>query len=207
MLFRSAKLPSILVVHPSLPAKNVKALIALPRAQPARLTFGTGGGGSGSHLTMELFKLQAKVDLIHVPYKGVAPAVLDLVSGQIGMMLAGISVLKPHTDNNRVRALAVSTAKRSAIAPELPTIVEAGVKGYQTKSWNALVLPRGTPAAIVHRLHAEIAVVLKAPQLTEQLKSQGIEPEPGPPDELARYVREEMVRFQNLIRMVGLKTE
>jgi tripartite-type tricarboxylate transporter receptor subunit TctC len=147
----------------------------------------------------------AGIDIVHVPYKGLGGATADLLGGQISMLLGGISVLKTHADGGRLRGLAVSTIKRTSIAPEIPTIDESGVKGYQSKSWNALVVPRQTPAAIVQRINAELVAVLKSPQLADQLKSLGIEPEPGPPAELARYVREEMVRLQDLIKATGLK--
>jgi tripartite-type tricarboxylate transporter receptor subunit TctC len=149
----------------------------------------------------------AGIDIVHVPYKGVGAATVDVVGGQIALLLAGVSVLKPHVDGGRLRALAISTAKRSTIVPDVPTMDESGVKGYQTKSWNSLVVPRRTPAAIIHRLNTEINAVLNMSQLADQLKSQGIEPEPGTPSELARYIREEIVRFQNLINSIGIKPE
>lgn len=147
----------------------------------------------------------AGIDILHVPYKGVGPATTDVLGGQISMLLGGISVLKTHADGGRLRGLAVSTANRSSIAPDIPTIDESGVKGYQSKSWNAMVAPRQTPAAIIQRINTELVAVLKSPQLADQLKGLGIEPEPGTPAELARYIREEIVRFQGLIHAIGLK--
>ncbi len=199
--------PYVLAVHPSVPAKSVAQLIAHAKANPGKLNFGSAGIGSGNHLATEMFKHMAGINIVHVPYKGVGGATIDVVGGQIAMLIAGVSVLKPHVDGGRLRALAVSTIKRTLSAPELPTLDESGIKGYQTNSWNSLVAPRQTPAAIVQRLNSEITAVLKMPQLTEQLKSQGIEPEPGTPADLAKYIKEEIVRFQNLVNTIGLKPE
>jgi tripartite-type tricarboxylate transporter receptor subunit TctC len=197
--------PYLLAVHPTVPARSVAQLIAYAKTNPGKLTFGSSGVGSGGHLATELFKHMAGIDILHVPYKGVGPATTDVLGGQIGILLGGISVLKTHVDGGRLRALAVSTIKRTSIAPEIPTLDEAGVKGYQSKSWNALVAPRQTPAAIVQRINTELVTALKSPQLTDQLKGLGIEPEPGTPPELARYIREEIVRFQQLVNAIGLK--
>lgn len=199
--------PYLLAVHPSVPARSVAQLIAHAKAHPGKLDFGSAGVGSGGHLATELFKHMAGIDIVHVPYKGIGAATVDVVAGQIAILLSGISVSKPHVDSGRLRALAVSTAKRSQIAPDLPTLDESAVKGYQAKSWNSLVAPQRTPAAIVQRLNTEITAVLNSPQLADQLKSQGIEPEPGPPAELARFVREEIMRFQHLVHTIGLKPE
>lgn len=197
--------PYLLAVHPSVPARSVAQLIAHAKANPGKLNFGSSGVGSGGHLATELFKHLANIDIVHVPYKGVSAATTDVLGGQIGLLLGGISVLKTHADGGRLRGLAVSTIKRTSIAPEIPTLDEAGVKGYQSKSWNALVAPRQTPPAIVQRINSELVAVLKSPQLTDQLKGLGIEPEPGTPAELARYMREEIVRFRELIQAIGLK--
>lgn len=199
--------PYLLAVHPTVPARSVAQLVAHAKANPGKLNFGSAGIGSGNHLATEMFKHMAAIDIVHVPYKGVGAATVDVLGGQIAILLGGVSVLKTHADGGRLRALAVSTARRSAIAPDIPTLDEAGVKGYQTKSWNSLVVPRNTPATIVQRLNTDITAVLNAPQLADQLKSQGIEPEPGTPAELARYIREEIVRFQNLVNTIGLKPE
>lgn len=199
--------PYLLGIHPSVPARSVAQLVAHAKAHPGKLNYGSAGVGSGGHLATEMFKHMAGIDIVHVPYKGVGAATIDVVSGQIALMLGGISIMKPHVDNGRVRALAVSGAKRTVIAPDIPTIDEAGVKGYQTNSWNSLVAPRLTPVAIVQRLNAELTAVLATPQLVEQLKSQGIEPEPGTPSELARHIHEEIARFQHLVKTIGLKPE
>jgi tripartite-type tricarboxylate transporter receptor subunit TctC len=197
--------PYLLAVHPSVPARSVAQLVAHAKAHPGKLNFGSAGVGSGGHLATELFKHMAGIDIVHVPYKGVGAATAEVLGGQISMLLGGISVLKIHVDGGRLRGLAVSTIKRTAIAPDIPTIDEAGIKGYQSKSWNALVAPRNTPPAIVQRVNAELVALLKSPQMADQLKGLGIEPEPGPPAELARFVREEIVRFRELIQAIGFK--
>jgi tripartite-type tricarboxylate transporter receptor subunit TctC len=199
--------PYLLTVHPTVPVKSVAQLVAYAKANPGKLNFGSAGIGSGNHLATEMFKHMAGIDIVHVPYKGAGASTVDVVGGQIAILLTGISILKPHVDSGRLRALAVSTARRSTIAPDIPTIDESGIKGYQANSWNALVVPRRTPAVIVQRLNTEINAVLNTSLLTDQLKSQGIEPEPGTPAELAKYIREEIVRFQNLINTIGLKPE
>ncbi|HTD91186.1 MAG TPA: tripartite tricarboxylate transporter substrate binding protein, partial [Burkholderiales bacterium] len=163
--------PYLLAVHPTVPARSVAQLVAHAKANPGKLNFGSAGIGSGNHLATEMFKHMAVIDIVHVPYKGVGAATIDVVGGQIALLLGGVSVLKTHADGGRLRALAVSTAKRSAIAPDIPTIDESGVKGYQTNSWNSLVVPRRTPAAIVQRLNTEINAVLNTPQLADLLKS------------------------------------
>jgi len=155
--------PYLLAVHPTVPVRSVAQLVAHARANPGKLNFGSAGIGSGGHLATELFKHMAGIDIVHVPYKGVGGATADLLGGQISMLLGGISVLKTHADGGRLRGLAVSTIKRTSIAPEIPTIDESGVKGYQSKSWNALVAPRQTPPAIIQRIHTELVAVLKSP--------------------------------------------
>ena len=197
--------PYLLAVHPTVPARSVAQLIAHAKANPGKLNFGSAGVGTGGHLATELFRHMAGIDIVHVPYKGVSPATADVLGGQISLLLGGISVLKTHADGGRLRGLAVSTIKRSSITPDIPTIDESGVKGYQSKSWNALVAPRHTPAAIIQRINSELVAVLKSPQLSDQLKGLGIEPEPGTPAELTRYIREEIVRFRELIHAIGLK--
>jgi tripartite-type tricarboxylate transporter receptor subunit TctC len=199
--------PYLLVVHPTVPSRSVAQLLAYAKANPGKLNFGSAGIGAGNHLAGEMLKHMAGIDIVHVPYKGSGPATVGVIGGEITLLFSGISLLKPHTDAGRLRALAVSTVKRTAIAPDIPTVDESGVKGFQTKSWNSLMVPRGTPAAIVQRLNTEINAVLNTPQLADQLKSQGIEPEPGTPADLTRYIREEIARFQNLIQTIGLKPE
>jgi tripartite-type tricarboxylate transporter receptor subunit TctC len=208
-----AKLPSILVVHPSLPAKNVKALIALARAQPARLTFGTGGGGSGSHLTMELFKLQSKIDLIHIPYKGVGPAMIDLLAGQITMSFGAVPGVGPYVRdvrdarNARLRALGVTSAARIAAYPELPTIAEAGLPGFEATLWYGVLAPAGTPMPIVNRLHATLTKAMQSPDMKERFTAEGAEQVSSTPQAFHAYIKSEIERWAVVVKASGMKAE
>jgi tripartite-type tricarboxylate transporter receptor subunit TctC len=197
--------PYVLAVHPSVPARNAAQLIAYAKANPGKLSFGSAGTGSSAHLAGELFKYMAAIDIVHIPYKGSGPAIVDLVGGQIGLIFSSVSGIQPHIDAGRLRALAVSTAKRSASVPDIPTLDESGLKGYQTRSWNSLVAPRGTPAPIIQRLNKEVNAVLATPEVGDRIKKQGVETDPGTPDDLAKYIKEEMSRFQTLVDAIKLK--
>ena len=205
-----AKLPSILVVHPSLPAKNVKALIALPRAQPARLTFGTGGGGSGSHLTMELFKLQAKVDLIHVPYKGVGPAMIDLLAGQITMSFGAVPGVGPYIRdvlNPRLRALGVTSAARIAAYPDVVTIAEAGLPGFEATLWYGILAPASTPAPIVNRLHGVLTKAMQSPDMKERFTAERAEQVSSTPQAFQAFIKSELERWAVVVKASGMRAE
>ena len=202
-----AKLPSILVVHPSLPAKNVKELVALARAQPARLTFGTGGGGSGSHLTMELFKLQSKIALIHIPYKGVGPAMIDLLAGQITMAFGAVPGAGPYVRSGRLRALGVSSAARIAAYPDVPTIAQAGVPGFEATLWYGVLAPAGTPMAIVNRLHATITRAMQSVDMRERFIAEGAEQVGNTPQEFHAFIKSEIERWAVVVRASGMKAE
>jgi tripartite-type tricarboxylate transporter receptor subunit TctC len=202
-----AKLPSILVVHPSLPAQNVKALIALARAQPARLTFGTGGAGSGSHLTMALFTLQSKIDLVHIPYKGVGPAMIDLLAGQITMAFGAVPGAGPHVRSGRLRGLGVSSAARIAAYPEVPTIAQAGLPGFEATLWYGVLAPAGTPMFIVNRLHATITRAMQSPDMKERFTAEGAEQVGNTPQEFHTYIKSEIERWAVVVRASGMKAE
>jgi tripartite-type tricarboxylate transporter receptor subunit TctC len=152
-----AKIPNMMAVNPAVPVKSVKELIALAKAKPGTLTYGSGGNGSAAHLATEYFKLMAKVDMIHVPYRGTAPGVTDLIAGQINMMLTGVPPLIQHVKAGKLRGIAVATAQRLPLLPELPTIAEAGVPGYEATQWYGILVPAKTPPAVVKRLYDEIA--------------------------------------------------
>jgi len=199
--------PYLLAVHPGVPVKTPAQLIGYAKANPGKLSFGSAGTGSSNHLAGELFKHMAGIDIVHVPYKGSGPAAVDLISGQIGLMFSSISLMKQHVDAGRLRALAVSTTKRSSTAPDIPTLAESGLKGYQAQNWNCVVAPRGTPAPIVLRLNREINAILNTPAVGNRIRELGIEMETGTPDELGRFIREEIARFQNLVKAIGLKPE
>jgi tripartite-type tricarboxylate transporter receptor subunit TctC len=202
-----ASQPYLLIVYPALPAASVSQLVALAKAQPGKLSFASPGMGAGSHLAAELFKHMARIDVVHIPYKGSAPALIDLISGQSAYMFDGISSGYPHVVSGKLRALAVSTAKRSAAVPEIPTVAESGLPGYHMNTWNSLVVPRGTPPPIIQRLNTEVVAVLNEPEVRERLKQQAIDPEPGTPAQLAAHMKSEIARFDTLIKAIGLKPE
>jgi tripartite-type tricarboxylate transporter receptor subunit TctC len=197
--------PYLLAVTNALPATSVKQLIAHAKTNPGKLSFGSAGVGAGAHLAGEMLKHLAGLDVVHVPYKGTGPAITDLISGQIAYMFGGISAINPHVQAGRLRALAVSSAKRSASLPDMPTIAEGGVPGYGTSSWNSLVAPRGTPPAILARLNADTVAALNEPAVRDRLRTQGIDTEPGTPAELAAHIKAERARFEKLIQAIGLQ--
>ena len=197
--------PYLLATTASLPVNSVSQFVAYAKANPGKLSFASPGVGAGAHLAGELFKYMSHIDVVHVPYKGTGPAITDLIGGHVAFQFAGVSVLMPFAVSGKLRALAVSTARRSASAPEVPTIAESGLPGYETSSWNSLVAPRATPRHIVERLNAEVIAVLKQPEIRERLKLQGVDADPGTPAQLSAHVKAESVRFDRLIGAIGLK--
>lgn len=199
--------PYVLAVTNSLPATSVSQLVAYAKANPGKLAYGSAGTGSANHLAGEMFRNLAGIDILHVPYKGNGPAIVDLIGGQIGLMLGSISSLYPHATTKKLRLLAVASGKRSAAVPDVPTFSEAGMPGYQVSGWNCLVVPRGTPQSVIARLNADIAAGFRQPDLVERLRKQSIEPVAGTPGELAAHIKSELARYQKLIKAVGLKVE
>ena len=197
--------PYALALHPSVPATTIPQLVAHAKANPGKLSFASAGVGTSAHLAGEMFKQMAGVNVVHVPYKGGGPALNDLLAGQVAYMFGGISGLAPHAQTGKVRILGVSSAKRSASAPEIPTVAEGGLPGYSTNTWNSLVAPRGTPAAIATRLNAEVNVVMNQPDVKDRLKRQGIDPDPGTPAQLQAHIKSEIARFNALIKLIGLR--
>ncbi len=195
----------MLLVHPSIPAKSVKELVAIAKRQPGKLTFASAGNGTGGHLSGELFKMLARIDLLHIPYKGVAPALVDVVSGQVSMTFASIISSMPQVKNNRLRALAVTGAQRSPAAPELPTMIEAGVPGYESATWYGLLAPAGTPADIVNKLSAEVVTMLKSPELNDRLSKDGADPVGNSPAAFARHIQSEIEKWRKVIRAAGIE--
>jgi tripartite-type tricarboxylate transporter receptor subunit TctC len=198
--------PNILVVNPTVPVKTVKDLVALAKAKPGVLNFPSAGVGSSSHLAGELLKILAKVDMVHVPYKGGGPALVDTISGQMQLMFATMPAAMPHVKSGKVRPIAVTTEKRSQTMPELPTIGES-VKGYEASTWYGLLAPAGTPAAIVTRLHQDTVKILAMPDMREKLGAQGIEPVGGTPAEFGAYIKSEISKWGRVIREAGIKAE
>ncbi len=197
--------PSVLAVHPSLPAKSVKELIVFTKARPNEILFSSSGSGSGQHLAMELLNRMAGLQLVHIPYKGTAPSILDLVAGRVSVTSASAISTMPHVRSGRLRALAVSSAKRSPSVPELPTVAEAGVPGFAVDQWYALFAPAATPKEIVARLYAEIARTVAQADTRERLLAMGLDPVGMPPDEFAAYVKSETVKWGKLVREAGIR--
>ena len=199
--------PNVLVVHPSVPAKTVKELIAFTRAHPNQLDYGSAGVGSNPHLTMELFLSMAKIKMVHVPYKGLAPAMIDIISGQLTVMsstmLSGITYVR----DGRLRALGVTTAKRSPILPEIPTIAEAALPGYEAAQWYGVLAPAGTPRDVITKLHAAIVRTLQDATIRERFLADGAEPVGSSPEEFAAYMRTETAKWAKVIKAAGIKTE
>lgn len=202
-----AEVPNILVVHPSVPANTVKELIALAKAKPESLNFGSAGNGAPSHLAGEMFKTAAGVNMTHVPYKGAGPAVNDLIAGQIQVMFAPMVAVLPQVKAGRLRALGVTSAKRSPAVPELPTLAESGLHGFAIVSWFGLFMPAATPPAVVEKLYQETARALKVPDVVERMSKEGAEPEGSNPADFAAYVVQESARYAKLIKDSGIKIE
>jgi tripartite-type tricarboxylate transporter receptor subunit TctC len=199
--------PNILVVTPALPAKSVKDLIGLAQRRKGELTFASSGFGSGTQLSGELFKSLAKISLIHVPYKGGGPAVADLLGGHVPVMFSTLPSVTPHIQAGRLRALAVTGAKRFPGMPEVPTMAEAGVAGYAFSGWSGMFAPAGTPRDIVVRISEESARVLRAPGFREKLLIQGAEPVGSTPDEFAAFFKAEFARWGRMVRENNIKGE
>jgi tripartite-type tricarboxylate transporter receptor subunit TctC len=199
-------MPFLLVVHPSLPVRSVKDLVALAKSRPGQLNYASPGSGSSTHLAAELFKAMAGIDIVHIPYKGVAPAATDLISGQVQMMSGDLSTLLPHVKAGKMRALAITAAKRSALVPDMPTIGESGVPGYETSGWFGILAPSATPREIVARLNSEIVKGLSSADVRERLAALGGEVAGGSPEQFAAYLRQEIAKWGKLIQAIGLKS-
>jgi tripartite-type tricarboxylate transporter receptor subunit TctC len=198
---------NLLVVHPSVPAQSVKELVTVLRDNPGKYNYGSSGVGGASHLATALFTSMARVDAVHVPYKGGAPAVADLVAGRLHFMMANLTTAQSHIKGGRLRGLGVGRATRTPLFPELPTIAEAGVSGYEANNWNGVVAPRNTPRAVVDRLHREIAAVLGDSGTSKRLAAQGLEAIGDTPAEFAAYLRDEAKKWAKVVRTAGIKPE
>jgi tripartite-type tricarboxylate transporter receptor subunit TctC len=202
-----ASTPNVLVVNPSVPAANVREFIAYAKANPGKLNFGSGSSGSAGHLAGELFKTMAGVDMVHVPYKGAAPAMSDLVGGQIQLMFDNLASSLAQVRAGKVRALAVTTARRSALAPDLPTIAESGLPGFDISTWFGIFVPAGTPREVVARLHDEFTRALAMPDIRERMMSLGAEPVGSTPGEFAAYIRAEADKYARVIKASGARVD
>jgi tripartite-type tricarboxylate transporter receptor subunit TctC len=194
-------------VHPSLPVRSIKELIALARSKPGQLNFGTAGLGSSTQLAIEQFSLAAGVKMTHVPYKGNTPAMTALMSGEVAMVFDPVLSSLPLSKSGRVRVLAVTTAKRSALLPDVPTVDEAGLKGYSAGNWFGIFAPAGTPPAVVERLNNSINAAMNSQQMKDRLLSQGADPLSGTPQQLADLVRSELDKYGKIIKAAGIKVE
>jgi len=203
----AASTPNVLVVHPSLPAATVRELIALAKARPGEINFASSGHGTPAHLAGELFNSMAGVKLIHVPYKGAAPALADLLGGQVQLMFSTMPPALPHVKDGKLRALAVTSLKRSPAAPDLPTVDEIALPGFEANTWHGVVVPAGTPGAIVARLNREIVAILHLPDVVERLSGQGAEALGSTPEEFAAYIKSESVKWAKVVRDSGAKAE
>ncbi len=199
--------PSMLVVHPSLPVRSVKDLIAFSKARPGQLTYGSTGAGGTPYLAVEKFKLMAGLSIVEVPYKGAAPMTTDLISGAISLTITGIPALLPHVKSGRLRALGVSSPKRSPAVPDLPTIAEAGLRGYEAAAWYGIVAPAGTPREIIAKLNAEILNSIKHPDVGERLTAEGAEPGGSTPEQFSAFIKAEGERWAQVIRATGAKPQ
>ncbi len=199
--------PQILVVHPSLPVRTVNDLIKLAKSKPGQINYGSVGPGSPQHMGMELLKSMAGVNLVHIPYKGTAPAMTELIAGQISAMFNSMPSVLPHIATGRLRGIAVGSAKRSPAAPDIPTVAEAGLKGFQYVTWYALLAPAATPKDIITKINAESVKALSQPEMVQRLSSQGAEPAPGTPEELAKFMREEFEDWKKVIKTANIKLE
>jgi tripartite-type tricarboxylate transporter receptor subunit TctC len=202
-----AEVPNVMVVHPSVPANTVKELIALAKAKPEFLNFGSSGNGAPSHLAGEMFKTATGVRLTHVPYKGAGPAVNAVIAGEIQVMFAPIVAVLPHVKSGRLRALGVTSGARSAAAPELPTLAESGLAGYEISSWFGLFVPSSTPAPVVDKLYRETLRVLKSPDVIDRFAREGAEPVGSSPADFSNYVRREFGKFTKVIKDNSIKAD
>lgn len=202
-----ASTPNVLVVNPALEAATVAEFVKLAKSRPGKLNFGSGSTGSAGHLAGELFKSMAGVDMAHIPYKGAAAAMQDLIGGRVDLMFDNFASSAAQVKAGRVRALAVTTAKRSALAPELPTIAESGLPGFDVSTWFGIFVPAGTPRPVVDRLHDEFVKALAAPDVREKMLNLGAEPVGNTPEEFAAYVRSEAAKYAKLVKASGAKVD
>ena len=193
----------MLLLQPSIPTRSVKELATLARAKPGTFNFGSAGSGSGSHLAGELFKSVAAIDIVHVPYKGGAPALTDLIAGQIQLFFNGIPSSMPHLRGGRLRALAVTTSTRISVAPELPCLDEAGFPGAEASSWTGILVPAGTSAAVIARLHAVSVKALQAQEVTARLSADGAAPIGNSPTQFGGYIKSEIAKWARVVKASG----
>jgi tripartite-type tricarboxylate transporter receptor subunit TctC len=199
--------PYLFSVNPSVPAATLKEFIALAKTTPGRINYASAGSGGGNHLSQEMFKFMAGIDMVHVPYKGAAEQVTALIAGEVQMSCIQVQVALPQVRGGRLRALAITSAQRLAVVPEVPTIAEAGVPGYEATSWQGVVVPAGTPRAIVNRLHTEIAKALQSPEVNERLAAEGSTAGGITPQEFAAHIQNEIAKWAKVVKMSGARAD
>jgi tripartite-type tricarboxylate transporter receptor subunit TctC len=199
--------PFLMVIHPSVPVKSVKALIALAKAKPGSLSYGTAGQGSSNHLAFALFTTIAKVDIVHVPYKGAGPALVDTLSGQVQLAMTNVISSLHYVKEGRLRALAVSTKVRSAAVPELPTMAEAGVPGYEVSTWHAWFAPARTPVPVIQKLNSELVKATRAPEVTARLAPDGVQSVGSSPEQLREFIAADILRWRKVVNEAGIRLE
>jgi tripartite-type tricarboxylate transporter receptor subunit TctC len=204
---QAVSVPNVLVVHPSLPVRSVKALIALGKSRPRELVAGSAGTGTNPHLSLELFRSMAGIDLVHVPYKGSGPGIVGLMSGEVAIFFPSLASAMPHIKTGRVRPLGVTTTLRAETLPEVPTIAEAALPGYEAMNWFGVLAPAGTARAIIDRLHKETVAALKSPEVRKQLATEGAQIVASTPDGFAAYIRSETEKWARVAKAAGIKPQ
>ncbi|RPI44464.1 MAG: tripartite tricarboxylate transporter substrate binding protein [Betaproteobacteria bacterium] len=206
-IIQLASVPQIVVVHPSLPAKSVRELIAIVKAKPGQLSYASSGNGAINHLAGELFKMRTGTDIVHVPYKGGGPAAVALLSGEVGMIFGEPASMMGFLKAGKLRALAVTSGKRALSLPELPTVSEAGVPGYDVTSWNGILAPAATPREIVGRLNAELNKIIAAPAMRDRMIGLGYEPVGGPPEKFDAFIQSELAKWAPVVKAAGVRID
>ncbi|HYH42529.1 MAG TPA: tripartite tricarboxylate transporter substrate binding protein [Burkholderiales bacterium] len=196
---------NVLAIHPSLPAKNLREFIALAKAQPGKLNFASSGLGSSNQMAGELLKMMAGINIVHVPYKGNAPALTDLIGGHVEMIFNGVPSVLPHIQSGRVRGIAIGSLKRFPALPNLPTFDESGLKGYEATTWFGMMAPAKTPKDIIARLNVEVDKALKSPDIRERFANDGLEPMGGPPEFFAKFIRSEIDKYAKVVKATNLQ--
>ena len=202
-----AYLPNVLVVHPGLPVKNVKDLIALAKARAGELNYASSGSGTPAHLAGELFKSMAGINILHVPYKGSPPALTSTLAGETSMLFSPVTIVIPHITSGKLRALGITTAKRSKLVPDMLTIAESGIPGYEVTQWYGMQAPAGTPREVIAKINAEVRNILAMPDIIEKLATQGAEPAPGTPEAMIAYVKSEVEKWSRVVKTSGAKAD
>jgi len=200
--------PSLILLHPSVPAKSVQELVALAKAHPSEILYGSSGHGTNPHLVIELFASMTQIRLTHVPYKGTAPGLIETLAGRVAMIAtSSMALTVPHVRSGRLRALGITTATRSAALPDIPTIAEAGVPGYEAVQWSGLLAPAATPQHLIVRLHREVTTILRAPEIRNRLAADSAEVVAGTPEQFAEFIKAELVKWAAVVKAAGISAE